>query len=92
MSEELNDSVLSHKYIERDDYLAPVLYTVKEAARLLKTNVDYIHSLRKAGLLPFLKLGQFKIRREALLTFLRKYEGYDLTDPFYVKELTNGKD
>lgn len=91
MSEELNDSVLSHKYIERDDYLDPVLYTVKEAARLLKTNVDYIHSLRKAGLLPFLKLGQFKIRREALMDFLLKYEGYDLSDPFCVKEINNGE-
>ena len=37
-----------------------ILYTVKEVAALLKTNVDYVHKLRKAGLLPFLKLGQYK--------------------------------
>ena len=64
-----------------------VLYTVKEIAMLLKTNVDYVHKLRKAGLLPFLKLGQYKVRRQALLDFLSKYEGKDLTNPFDVKEL-----
>lgn len=64
-----------------------VLYTVKEVAMLLKTNVDYVHKLRKAGLLPFLKLGQYKVRRESLIEFLKRYEGKDLTDPFYIKEL-----
>lgn len=64
-----------------------VLYTVKEVAMLLKTNVDYVHKLRKAGLLPFLKLGQYKVRRESLIEFLKRYEGKDLTDPFAIKEL-----
>jgi len=64
-----------------------ILYTVKETAKILKTNVDYVHKLRKAGLIPFLKLGQLKVRREALVEFLEKYEGKDLTDPFNVKEL-----
>ena len=54
---------------------------------LLKTNVDYVHKLRKAGLLPFLKLGQYKVRRESLIEFLKRYEGKDLTDPFDIKEL-----
>lgn len=70
-----------------------MLYTVKEAATILKTNVDYIHKLRKAGLLPFLKLGQYKVRRQALDDFLIRNEGKDLTDPFNVKELdNNGED
>lgn len=64
-----------------------ILYTVKEVAMLLKTNVDYVHKLRKAGLLPFLKLGQYKVRRESLIEFLKRYEGKDLTDPFDIKEL-----
>lgn len=69
-----------------------VLFTVKEVAILLKTNVDYVHKLRKAGILPFLKLGQYKVRKEALLEFLSRYEGKDLTDPFEIKELDhNGK-
>ena len=63
------------------------LYTVKEVAELLKTNVDYVHKLRKAGLLPFLKIGQYKVRKQALELFLERYEGKDLTDPFDVKEL-----
>lgn len=70
-----------------------VLYTVKEVAELLKTNVDYVHKLRRSGILPFLKLGQYKVRKEALQDFLKKYEGKDLTNPFDVKELDhNDKD
>lgn len=66
-----------------------VLYTVKEVATLLKTNIDYVHKLRKAGILPFLKLGQYKVRKQTLNDFLTRYEGKDLTDPFDIKELDN---
>ncbi len=64
-----------------------MLYTVKETAEILKTNVDYVHKLRKAGLLPFIKLGSYKVRKEAIEEFLRKHENKDLTNPFEVKEL-----
>lgn len=64
-----------------------VLYTVKEVSELLKTNENYVHKLRKAGLLPFLKLGQYKVRKQSLELFLEKYEGKDVTDPFNVKEI-----
>lgn len=64
-----------------------MLFTIKEVSQLLKTNVDYIHKLRKAKVLPFLKLGQYKVRKEALSTFLEQYEGKDITNPFDIKEL-----
>lgn len=69
-----------------------MLYTVKEAAEILKTNVEYVHKLRKAELLPFIKLGCYKIRQEALEEFLVKYEGMDLTDPFEIKKLERKED
>ena len=65
-----------------------VLYTVAEVAEIIKTNPDYVHRLRKAGLLPFLKLGSYKCRRSSLLKFLEEHEGKDVTDPFHVKEIT----
>lgn len=65
-----------------------LLYNVKEVAEILKTNVTYVHKLRKAGLLPFLKLGTYKVRAEALNEFLEKYENYDLTDPDNIRELS----
>lgn len=68
-----------------------ILYTVKEVAQIIKTNVDYVHRLRRSGLLPFLKIGQYKVRRQALLDFLRLYEGKDITNPYDVRELDNGK-
>ncbi len=63
-----------------------MLYTMKEVSEILKTNVTYVHRLRKSGLLPVIKLGAYKVRKEALEEFLKKYEGCDLTDPEHVKE------
>ena len=56
------------------------LYTVKEAAKIMKVNVHKVYDLIHAGLLPALKLGSIKIRKESLEEFLRKYDGMDLTD------------
>lgn len=63
-----------------------MLLTIAEVAKELKCNVTYVHRLRKAGLLPCIKLGTYKVRKEALEEFLRKYEGYDLTEPERMKE------
>lgn len=57
-----------------------VLFTVSEVAKLLKVNVDSVHRLRKAGLLPFMKLGSYKLRKQALLDFLAKYEGKNVDE------------
>ncbi len=57
-----------------------ILYTVAETAKILKTNVSYVYKLIKKGLLPALKLGNYKIRKTSLLEFLEKNEGKDLTD------------
>ncbi len=64
-----------------------VLFTVAEVAKLLKTNTNYVYELIRKGFLPALKLGSFKIRKSALLEFLEKYEGQDLTDLSNIKEL-----
>ena len=58
-----------------------LLYTVKEVSELLHTNTTYVYTLIKAGLLPVMKLGSYKIRKESLNKFLVDYEGKDLTDP-----------
>lgn len=68
-----------------------VLYTVSEVAKLIKTNPAYVYELIKAGLLPVLKLGSYKIRKVALEEFLAKYEGKDLTDPTNIIELKKGE-
>ena len=64
-----------------------MLYTVRECAEILKCNVSYVHKLRKAGLIKFLKLGSFKVREEEIQRFLKDAEGYDLTDPDNIVEL-----
>ena len=65
------------------------VFTVKEVSQILKTNIDYVHSLRKSGLLTFIKIGQYKIRHESLIRFLEMYDGFDLTDPFNIKKLND---
>lgn len=66
-----------------------VIYTVKEVSTILKSNVSYVHKLRKAGLLPFLKIGSYKVRKSSLDAFLERYEGYDVSNPYEVKKLDN---
>ena len=66
-----------------------LIYTVKEVADILHTNKNYVYELIKHGLLPALKLGSLKIRREALIKFLDDNEGKNLTDPSNVILLNN---
>lgn len=63
---------------------ALMLYNMKEVSEILKTNVTYVHRLRKSGLLPCIKIGTYKVRKETLEAFLKKYEGHDLTNPEHV--------
>ena len=64
-----------------------VLYTVKEVSLLIKTNVGYVYNLIRKGYLPALNLGSLKVRRTSLLNFLEKYDGKDLSDLNYIKDL-----
>lgn len=70
--------------------LEEMLYTVSEASKIMKTNPAYVYELIHAGLIPVLKLGSIKIRRTALMEFLEKYEGYDLTNPSEIKKFEPG--
>lgn len=63
------------------------LLTVKEAAKVLRTNPTYVYKLINAGLLPVLKLGCYKVREGALDAFIASHEGYDVTDPERVERL-----
>lgn len=71
-----------------------LVFTVKEVSEIIHTNQTYVYSLIKTGLLPALKLGSYKIRKETLLDFLEKYEGENLTDPlaFFMNNVDGGQD
>ena len=58
-----------------------ILYTVKEVSALLHIKQGFVYELIRAGLLPALKLGAYKVRREALYKFLEDNEGMDLRNP-----------
>ena len=64
-----------------------ILYTVKETAKLLKTNPNYVYKLIDKGLLQALKLGSYNILIIELLRFLKANEGKDLTDLNNIKDL-----
>lgn len=68
-----------------------MVLTVQEVADILKTNVDYVYKLHRAGILKFLKLGRLKCRKATLEEFLEKYDGMDVTDPFNIKEVREGE-
>lgn len=63
------------------------VYTVMEVAEILGSSPVYVYKLRDAGLLRFIKMGRLKCRQSTLEAFLEKYDGYDISDPFNIKEL-----
>lgn len=67
--------------------MGEILYTVKEAAALLKCNENAVNSLINSGMLRCLILGRRKIPRTELLRFLESNLGKDVTDPFHPKPI-----
>lgn len=66
-----------------------MLYTVKEVATVLGVNVHMVYELIKKGLLPAIKLGSIKVRKQSLESFLEKYEGMNLTNLDNICELNS---
>lgn len=64
------------------------LYTVEEVAAILKVNKNTVYNLIRKGLLIALKLGRLKVTRTTLITFLKEFDGKDLSDLDNVKELS----
>lgn len=64
------------------------LLTIKETAKVLKVNPNYVYKLINRGLLPALILGSKKVRRKSLEEFLVTYDGMDLSDFSNIKALT----
>lgn len=50
------------------------LYTVKQAAAILLTNVNAVYDLMNSGKLPYLNLGSKKIRGSDLERFIESYK------------------
>ena len=67
--------------------MTEMLYTVPEVAAILKTNVDYVYKLQRAGLIRFMKIGRLKCRKSTLEEFLSKYDGLDISDPFNIQQI-----
>lgn len=64
-----------------------VLYSVAEAAELLKVNKNAVYELIRKKVLIGLKLGSIKITKTELMRFLEENTGKDLTDLDNIKEL-----
>ena len=57
-----------------------LIYTAKEAAKIIHCSPNYIYELIEEGYLPAIKLGSIKILRTTLEQFLIENEGCDLSD------------
>ena len=64
-----------------------LLFTVKEASKLLKTDEPTVRRLIEKGYLKALRLGRLKIRRVEIERFLNYAEGKDFNDLDNVVEL-----
>ena len=56
------------------------IMTVKEVARYLRVNPQYVYKLIYSGYLAALKLPTLKITEQALAEFLEHYQGQDLSN------------
>lgn len=64
-----------------------IIYTVSQVASILKLNKNSVYQLIYSGALPCIKLGQIKIRHDALAKFLETAEGYDYTNPNCIRKI-----
>lgn len=64
------------------------IYTVKEAAGILRVGTHYIYKLINLGMMPYIKLGSIKIRESDIKNFLDRYAGKDVDK---IMEDCNGK-
>lgn len=62
------------------------LLTMSEVSKVLKVNVNFVHKLRKAGLLRCMYCGSYKVRKRTLFQFLEDYDGKDLRDLDNIKD------
>lgn len=73
---------------EHKPYEFELVYTVPEAAKLLKVDQFTVRSLIKKGYIQALKLGRLKIRKLEIDRFLEWAQGKDFSNLDEVKELT----
>lgn len=79
---------MNHGNENRGMGMEPVLYTVSEAAELLKVNRNSVYDLLKKNVIRGLKLGSLKITRTELIKFLEENNGKDLSNLEDIKDLT----
>ena len=58
-----------------------ILYTVPEAAKLLRVNKNLVYDLIRCGYLRSINLGRRKASRKALLDFVEQFEGQTVELP-----------
>ena len=58
-----------------------ILYTISEAAALLKVNKNMVYYLISNGYLKSIKFGCRKVTRTALLNFLEQNDGKEIVVP-----------
>lgn len=76
------------KAINMDD----LIFTVPEAAKILKVEQETVRNLIKNGYLQALKLGRLKIRKVEIERFLQWAQGKDISDLNNIKELNFNED
>lgn len=57
-----------------------IIYTVSEISKILKVNKNKIYEYIHSGLLEAMKIGSYKVSHSALISFVEKYKGMDITN------------
>lgn len=63
------------------------VYSVKEVSKILKVNTNKVYDFIYSGLLPSIKLGEYKVTENSLEKFLEDYNGWDISNPYKPKRI-----
>ena len=55
------------------------VFTVAETAEILRCSEGFVRRILTCGLMRYMKIGDIKIRSEALDEFLERFDGEDVT-------------
>lgn len=68
-------------------YRENIAYSITEISRMLEVNLTKANLWITKGLLPCLDVGHRIVLHEDLMSFLRKYRGYDISKPDNIAKL-----
>lgn len=90
-----NRKTITRTYLNVENNLVAevkLVYSVAEVATILGVNRNKTYELIEAGVIKAIKFGKTRITLDSVLTFLKNYDGYDLSNLEEIKLIKDYKE